>query len=74
MIFLFLIETICCDPSYGPSHQDGSDEGSQHVFMQTKQKLSLIITKYSILSRALYCFWPIVHSSFCSYIIEQSLS
>ena len=31
-IFLFLIETICCDPSSEPSHRDGSDEGSQHMF------------------------------------------
>ena len=26
--------------------RDGLDEGSQHVFMQNKQKLCLIITKY----------------------------
>ena len=30
---LFLIETICCDPSSEPSRQDGSDEGSQHTFL-----------------------------------------
>ena len=24
---LFLIETICCDPSSEPSRRDGSDEG-----------------------------------------------
>ena len=29
--FLFLIKTICCDPSYEPSCQDGLDEGSQHI-------------------------------------------
>ena len=28
--FYFLIETVCCDPSTEPSHQDSSDEGSQH--------------------------------------------
>ena len=31
--FLFLIETICCDPSSEPSRQDGSDEGSQHMVL-----------------------------------------
>ena len=29
---LFLIETICCDPSSEPSGQDSSDEGTQHTF------------------------------------------
>ena len=34
--FLFLTETICCDPTSEQSHCDGSDEGSQfmYVFMQ----------------------------------------
>ena len=32
IVFLFLIETICCDPSSEPSRRDGSDEGSQHMF------------------------------------------
>ena len=36
--FLFLIETICCDPSSGPSHRDGSDEGSQHMFISRTNK------------------------------------
>ena len=31
--FLFLIETICCDPSSEPSHQDGSNEGSQYTVL-----------------------------------------
>ena len=30
--FLFLIETICYDPSSEPSRRDGSDEGSQRMF------------------------------------------
>ena len=34
------------------SRADRSDEGP-HVFMQNKQKFSLIITKYSLISRAL---------------------
>ena len=32
IFFLFLIETIYCDPSSEPSGRDGSDEGSQHMF------------------------------------------
>ena len=31
--FLFLIKTICCDPSSELSCRDGSDEGSQHTFL-----------------------------------------
>ena len=31
--FLFLIETICCDPSSEPSRQVGSDERSNHTFL-----------------------------------------
>ena len=31
-LLVFLIETICFDPSSEPSDQDGSDEGSQHIF------------------------------------------
>ena len=30
--FLFLIETICCDPSC-EQFKDGSDEGPQHMFL-----------------------------------------
>ena len=29
---LFFVGPICCDPSSEPSHHDGSDEGSQHMF------------------------------------------
>ena len=54
----FSSETICCEPSSEPSLRDGSDEGPYHVvffcfFLQNQQKLSPIITKYSLLSRAL---------------------
>ena len=31
--FFFFIETLCCDPSSEPSHQDGLDDGSQHMFL-----------------------------------------
>ena len=31
---LFLNENICCDPSLELSSQDGSNLGSQHVFME----------------------------------------
>ena len=50
--FLFLIESICCDPSSEPSRRDGSDKGSQHMFVcRMKKKIVRIITKYSLLSR-----------------------
>ena len=32
IIFLFLSENICCDPSLEPSQQDGSNDGSQICF------------------------------------------
>ena len=32
LFFLFLIETICCDPSSEPFHQDSSDEGHNICF------------------------------------------
>ena len=34
IIFLFLIKTVCCDPSSESSRRDGSDEASQHAFKQ----------------------------------------
>ena len=34
--FLFLIETICCDPSFKPSLQEGSDEGPQLVVFKCR--------------------------------------
>ena len=33
IFFLFFIETICCDLSSEPSHLDGSNEGSQYMFL-----------------------------------------
>ena len=41
--FLFLNETICCGPSSEPSHQDGSDEGSLHMFYD---ELTKIVSNY----------------------------
>ena len=32
IIFLFLNENICCDPSLEPSQQDGSNDGLQNMF------------------------------------------
>ena len=51
LLFLFLIETIfcdpqlncLCDPSSEPSQQDASDEGPQHVFYA---ELTKIIPNY----------------------------
>ena len=31
--FLFLNENVCCDPSLEPCRQDGSNDGSQNVFL-----------------------------------------
>ena len=45
IFFLFLMETICCDPSSEPSRRDGSDEGLQHMFscrINNKKKHLLI--------------------------------
>ena len=51
---LILDKNICCDPSSEPSHQDGSDEGSQLMVSMINQKnYPSIIIKYSLLSRAL---------------------
>ena len=33
LFFLFLNENICCDPSLEPSQQDGSNDGSQYMFL-----------------------------------------
>ena len=30
---LFLNENVCCDPSLGPAQQDGSNDGSQHMYL-----------------------------------------
>ena len=43
----------CCDPSLKPSHQDSSNEGSQHYVFVEKEKLSLNYPQYSLLSGAL---------------------
>ena len=41
--FLILHKTYC-DPSFEPSHRDGSDEGSQHmVSMRNKKKYHQIL-------------------------------
>ena len=46
---LILHKNICCDPSSGPSHQDGADEGSQHMVSVRNKKNYQILP----LSRAL---------------------
>ena len=33
IIFLFLNEIICCDPSLEPSQRDGSNDGSQNMIL-----------------------------------------
>ena len=44
---------ICCDSSLEPSCQDGSNEGSQHVFVEKQEKISLNHPQYPLLSGAL---------------------
>ena len=38
----FSMKTLCCDLSLEPSHWDGSNEMSQHVFVEKQGKLSLL--------------------------------
>ena len=54
MLFLHKNIYVCCYSSSELSRRDGSDEGSQHmVSMRNIKNYSLIIIKYSLLSRAL---------------------
>ena len=67
--FLYLIETICCDPSSEISHQDGSHEGLQHIFYA---ELTKVIPNYHQIlppSRALlFCHILFgVQESSCSF-------
>ena len=50
--FLFLIENICCDPSSEPSRRDGSDEGSQLMFLRRMNK------NYPLLSLKIIPYYP----------------
>ena len=36
---IFPIKTFFCDPPLEPSHRDGSNEGSQHVFLGEIRKI-----------------------------------
>ena len=47
MISLISPQKIFCDPSLKPSHQDGSKEGSQHMF--SLNCLSIILNSLSYL-------------------------
>ena len=35
---IFLHKNICFDPSLDPPHQEGSNEGSQHMFLLRNKK------------------------------------
>ena len=51
---LILHKDIHCDPSSELSHEDGSDEGPQHMIsMRNKKNYPSVIFKYSLLSRVL---------------------
>ena len=51
--FLFLNETICCDPSLEPSPQDGSNDGSQSMFLWKNMDNYPKLIRYPFLSGAL---------------------
>ena len=53
---MFLYRNICCDPSLELSHQDSSNEGSQHMVVVEKyEKISGNYPQYPFISGALYC-------------------
>ena len=76
MIFLlFLIETICCDPSSEPSRQDGSDEGSQHMFLCRINKIHLLLSPNTPSDLELFfCFFVVVVFVFVSFCSVASFS
>ena len=47
-IFLFLIKNICCDPSLELSHQDSSNDGSQHMFERSNIENYPLIIPFSL--------------------------
>ena len=57
---LFLTEALCYDPSSEQSRQEDSGVIA-YIFMQNYQKLSQIITKYSLLSKALYMYISLIN-------------
>ena len=51
-----LSKNICCDPSLEPSHRNGSNEGSQHMFLLRNLKNYLCIIPVPYLAGAPF-FW-----------------
>ena len=41
---------IFCDPSLEPSYEDGSDEGSQHIFSLRNRKIIFELSSIPLLS------------------------
>ena len=58
---LFLNENISCDPSLEPSRRDGSNDGSQNMFLGRNGKLSLNYHGYSFLSGPLWSSGAVLH-------------
>ena len=52
----FLHTNCCCDPSVECSCRDGSNKGSQHVFLLKNKKLSFNYPQYSLLNGTVYRF------------------
>ena len=53
IIFHITLYNICYNPSLEPSRRDGSNEGSQHMFLLTDKKNYIRITPKTLLSGAL---------------------
>ena len=58
------LQNVCCDTSLEPSHQEGSNEGSQHMFsLRNKKKLPSDYPQYPLL------IW---RSSFAIHPLDQT--
>ena len=63
LIFLFLNETICCDPSSEPSRRDGIDEGHYICFCA---EVTEIIPNYHQILKDLICIHITTNGVQCS--------
>ena len=46
---ILLLLNICCDPSLEPSSQDGSNDGSQNMFLLRKKKIIFELSSIAFL-------------------------
>ena len=71
-IFLFLKENIYCDPSLEPSRRDGSNDGSQNMF------LCRIMAKYPLITPVTpsyleHCAWPCFNINYVIHVYVDPL-